>query len=191
MVKIIAPKENENDYMCRKGYYALNIQMMCDSRFKIRDIVAKWPGSVHDSWIFRESYLSRELERGQLNGVLLGDSGYPLKPYLMTPYTFADTLAAQNYNSAHCKTRVTIEQTYGIIKKRFNSLHSGLRTCPLTACRIIVACVVLHNIGLERGDILREVPQIDMVVQAGINQIIIPDDAVGQTVRNHLRDTYF
>ena len=54
-----------------------------------------------------------------------------------------------------------------------------------------MACVVLHNIGLERGDILREVLQIEIVGQTGIIQLILPDDAVGQTVRNHLRDTYF
>lgn len=64
MVKIKAPYVNEADYICRKGYHALNIQMTCDPRFRIIDLVAKWPGSVHDSRIFRESQLCKIMEEG-------------------------------------------------------------------------------------------------------------------------------
>ncbi|XP_056007878.1 putative nuclease HARBI1 [Ostrea edulis] len=105
IIKIQAPKENEADYICRKGYYALNIQMTCDPRYQIIDLVAKWPGSVHDSRIFRESALCTYLEEGQIQGILLGDSGYGLKPYLMTPYLSAEAEATQKFNAVHCRTR--------------------------------------------------------------------------------------
>ncbi|XP_056003446.1 putative nuclease HARBI1 [Ostrea edulis] len=79
--------------------------MTCDPRYQIIDLVAKWPGSVHDSRIFRESALCTYLEEGQIQGILLGDSGYGLKPYLMTPYLSAETEATQKFNAAHCRTR--------------------------------------------------------------------------------------
>ncbi|XP_062583945.1 putative nuclease HARBI1 [Saccostrea cucullata] len=185
MVKIIAPKVNEADYICRKGYYAINVQMMCDARFKIRDVVAKWPGSVHDSRIFRESHLCRVMEEGQLQGVLLGDSGYGLKPYLLTPYLATETSATQKFNAAHSRTRVTIEQAFGVLKKRFNALHSGLRTCPERACRVITACAVLHNIGLDRGDILRDVPEITAINEAC--EVPLPEDVQGCVLQKNLR----
>ena len=45
------------------------------------------PGSCHDSFIFRSSALGRSLEEGvhdTEDGLLLGDSGYALRSYLMT-----------------------------------------------------------------------------------------------------------
>lgn len=58
---------------------------MCDSRLKIRDIVAHWRGSTHDARIFRESRIRQRFQNGDFNGRLLGDSGYGLMDYLFTP----------------------------------------------------------------------------------------------------------
>ncbi|XP_061170533.1 putative nuclease HARBI1 [Saccostrea echinata] len=190
MIKIIAPAENESDYLCRKGYYALNIQMTCDPQFRVLDVVARWPGSVHDARIFRESSLCKMMEEGQLSGILLGDSGYGLKPYLMTPYMAEDAPGNRRFNTAHCRTRVIIEQTFGILKKRFYALHCGLRTKPERACRIVTACTILHNIGIERRDILQDADVMNDVC-AMADDLQVQDDAVGRTVRDHIRDTYF
>lgn len=38
--------------------------MTCDPRFRVIDLVAKWPGSVHDARIFRESQLCKIMEEG-------------------------------------------------------------------------------------------------------------------------------
>jgi len=39
--------------------------MICDAKFNILNVVAKWPGSVHDSRVFRESSVCRYLQTGQ------------------------------------------------------------------------------------------------------------------------------
>ena len=57
---------------------------------KFINLVARWPGSVHDSHIFRTSQIQEHLERHHTSledGVILRDSGYALKPYLMTAYS--------------------------------------------------------------------------------------------------------
>ncbi|KAI8114680.1 putative nuclease HARBI1 [Lucilia cuprina] len=36
-------------YTNRKGYYSLNIQVICDAKLIIRDVVARWRGSTHHS----------------------------------------------------------------------------------------------------------------------------------------------
>ena len=41
--------------------------------------------------------------------------------------------------------------TFGILKARFTCLR-GLRVAPERACRIITACVVLHNIATMRKE---------------------------------------
>jgi hypothetical protein len=64
-------------YRNRKGFLSLNVQVVAGANYKIYDIVARWPGSTHDSRIFDNSSLHAKLENNNLHGILLGDSGYP------------------------------------------------------------------------------------------------------------------
>ncbi|CAG2203640.1 HARBI1 [Mytilus edulis] len=82
LIPIIAPKENEPAYVCRKGYYSLNIQAVVDHEMRFTNLVAKFPGSVHDSYIFSNSELGYFFEENNVDGWLLGDSGYGLKKCL-------------------------------------------------------------------------------------------------------------
>lgn len=60
-------------YRNRKGYFSLNTQVVCGKNPKIRDIVVRWPGSVHDLTIFNHSRLRASMEGGELpNSVRLG-----------------------------------------------------------------------------------------------------------------------
>ena len=68
----------------------------------IPNCVVKWPGSVHDARILRESALYRELPSNRPDGIILGDSAYPLLPWLMTPFLAATTPAQARFNTAHC-----------------------------------------------------------------------------------------
>ena len=115
------------------------------------NIVARWPGSTHDSHVFHTSSLCTYLETNNHSlddGILLGDSGYTCTPYLMTPYPSPSTAAQENYNTAHTKTRVIVEQSFGQWKPRFHVLHSEIRMTPQRACSVIGACAVLHNIAV-------------------------------------------
>jgi hypothetical protein len=66
-------------------------------------IIARWPGSVHDSTIFNDSPLPVEFGMGRYgNGFLLGDSGYPCnKPHLLTPVLNPINASQEAYNPAH------------------------------------------------------------------------------------------
>ena len=54
--------------------------------------------------------------------IILGDSGYPTRTYLLTPFNPARTPAELRYNEAHCVTRVCVERTFGLLKSRFRCL---------------------------------------------------------------------
>lgn len=74
-------------------------------------MVAKWPGSNHDSFILQQSGIYAIFENGNFEtSLLLGDSGYPLKNWLMTPILRPLNNAEEAYNKAHKKTRVYIER---------------------------------------------------------------------------------
>ena len=55
-------------------------------------------------------------------GVLLGDSAYPLRHFLLVPFkgeAARASAAAKCYNSAHSKQCMVIEQTFGMCKARY------------------------------------------------------------------------
>lgn len=63
------------------------------------------PGSVHDAVIFDRSGVRCRFELGHLNGILLGDSGYACRRYLLTPVLRPNNNEEISYNNAHKKTR--------------------------------------------------------------------------------------
>lgn len=63
----------------------LLLQAITGPQLQIFDLVASWPGSVHDSRIFSNSRANVLYEEALVPGVLLGDLGYACLPFLMTP----------------------------------------------------------------------------------------------------------
>ena len=97
-VQIIAPVENEDVYVNRCSYHSLNIQVICNYDCKIINVVAKWPGSVHDSTIMKESVKQYFENARHPTGILLGDSGYPCLNWLLTPYRRPSSVSQENFN---------------------------------------------------------------------------------------------
>ena len=65
LVPIIAPSENEPVYVSRKGYHAINVQGIMNAELLFTNIVARWPGSTHDSFILLNSAVYTNFETGQ------------------------------------------------------------------------------------------------------------------------------
>lgn len=144
-IPIMQPSEREWEYVNRKGVHSINIQIMCDSELNIVNYVVKWPGSTHDSRILTQSEIYRHFENNDRNCIILGDSGYPLKSWLMVPFLNPTTEPERQFNRAQRSTRNTVERCIGILKKRFACLNK-LRMTPERACTVIVATCILHNI---------------------------------------------
>ena len=153
------------------------------------NVVARWPGSTHDSHVFRTSDISTYLQnnhRSLDDGVLLGDSGYACSPFLMTPYTVTRNAAQETYNDAHAKTRVVIEQTFGRWKRRFHVLHAEIRMGPEKVCVIVGACAVLHNIAVRLHEPMED-EEVDEL--ADVDPYHGPQQ--GLSLRDHICQTFF
>jgi hypothetical protein len=88
--------------------------------------------------------------------MLVGDSGYQLKPYLMTKLQRVQTAAENLYNESQIRTRNVVERQYGVWKRRFPVLQIGMRLKIATVLNIIVATAVLHNLALIENE---EIPE--------------------------------
>lgn len=105
LIPVLSPMVNEPLYICRKGYPAINVQVVCDHQGILPDIVAKWPESTHYSFVWANSAICQMAEEGGFDDSwLLGDRGYPRRPYLLTTVQHPATIAEEKFNQAHGRT---------------------------------------------------------------------------------------
>lgn len=177
----------------RKQYLSINVQSIASADLKFQDIVARWPGSTHDSLIFNSSRVKKRFENKEFEpAVLLGDGGYKLELYLMTPFRNPLTEDEINYNRVQILVRNTVERKYGVWKRRFPCLVFGLRCKLETSLAVIVACAVLHNVCIEQKDPMPPVdPQIEAAVEATNIMGEIDNQQILQQTTSHHRRAVF
>lgn len=156
-IKICSPGGEEAErFRNRKNYFSLNCQAICNANLEFLDLVARWPGSAHDTTIFDHSVQRGyfEAERHGRDMLLVGDGGYPSRKYLMPPLQDPDPniREEQLYNESQIRTRNPVERMFGVWKRRFPVLALGISVRLRNVPQIIVACAVLHNILRRDGD---------------------------------------
>ena len=101
-IPIIAPHQDEFAFVNHKKFHSINIQGICDAHLVFLDIVAKWPGSSHKSFLLQASQVNDDFDQGKYGeSWLLGDSGYRLKDWLVTLIPIPATSAERNFNVVH------------------------------------------------------------------------------------------
>ena len=104
----------------------------------------------------------------------------------MTPLLNQRSDAENRYNNA--RTRGVIERCFGILKRRFPCLHSGLHTALRNTLVIIIAVAALHNLALMQ----REGDLDDDDVHDDVPEEPSPDaDASGNAKRQFIIARYF
>ncbi|CAF4955530.1 unnamed protein product [Pieris macdunnoughi] len=192
-IRILSPGgDNAELFRNRKDTFSINTQAVVDAELRIRDLVARWPGSVHDSTIFNNSRLKVLIESQQLgNCCLLGDRGYALKKYLLTPLADPQTAAERLYNESQIRTRNVVERAFGVWKRRFPCIGSQLRVALKNVQPIIVSTAILHNICIDRREYLANDNENSTVHLPLEEHLAFPETANEQQYRQQLIETYF
>ncbi|PSN43286.1 putative nuclease HARBI1 [Blattella germanica] len=88
LIKIDAPSAHEPAFVDRNGKHSLNVMLVCGPDCTFYFCNANWPGSVNDARVLRRSSLYTRMEQGWRpapDAVLIGDSIYPLRSWLIPP----------------------------------------------------------------------------------------------------------
>ncbi|CAM4574825.1 unnamed protein product [Lepidochelys kempii] len=157
-IPILAPEHQGSEYINRKKYFSMVLQALMDHKGHFTNINLGWPGKVHDARIFRNSGLFQQLQQGtyfpdqkitvgdvEMPIVILGDSAYPLMPWLMKPYTGTLDSSQELFNYRLSKSRMVVECAFGRLKGHWRSLltRSDLNE---TNIPIVITCYYpLHN----------------------------------------------
>ena len=102
--------------------------------------------------MFQESLLYNLFENGTQTGIILGDSGYACKNWLLPPFRENQIRGChkrENYNREQKRARCIIERAFGQLKRRWGCLHGEIRFTPEKACKVIIAACALHNLAKD------------------------------------------
>ena len=176
LVPIWCPHGLNQMFFCRKQFYAMNFQVVCDYDGYIMWTSGGRGGSVWDgNAIFEELLTSALLPALPGRYYVICDSGYSGTERLLTPYKtprlgqLSDKQVRFNYY--HSLTRGIIEKVIGILKARNRWALKGVQFAEPQAYaeHFVVACI-LHNMCMaHRASLTRS-----ELAEAG--PLISPDD---------------
>ena len=118
------------EYHNFKNFYSIVLMGLVDAKYRFIWASCGFPGNSHDSIILQSTNLWDKIQDGQVippyaknvDGVdvfplILGDSAFPFKPWLMKPYTNAVLTPKQRYfNYRLSRARMTTEGVYRQLK---------------------------------------------------------------------------
>ena len=166
-IEINAPPENKEDYFNRKQYYSINLQGIVNPQLHFQHIAVGFPGSIHDSRVLRLSGIfnlaeskeiltapTRMVNRVQLRPMLVGDSAYPLKNWLLKPFSNRGHLSHQKkrFNAKLRAMRSVVERAFDMLKGCWRALLKKIEQDHTSVQKTVTAACVLDNFCLLHGD---------------------------------------
>ncbi|XP_008788079.2 protein ALP1-like isoform X1 [Phoenix dactylifera] len=148
--------------------YSMVLQAIVDPEMRFRDIVTGWPGSMNELLVLYSSGFYKLCEKGaRLNGkkmelsegsevseYIIGDAGFPLHPWLLTPYQGKDLSDSKiEFNKRHSATRMVAQRALARLKDMWKIVQGEMwRPDKHRLPRIILVCCLLHNIVIDLED---------------------------------------
>ena len=199
-ILIRAPKENHEDYFNRKHYYNFIVQGIVDASVAYLSVSTGFPGSMHDARVLRLSnscslaeekriltMLYMDINGTHLRPLILGDSAYPLKSWLMRPFqdNGALTVARRHFNKELRKARIVVEHGFGETKARLRCLDKRIDEDTMKIPHTVIACCLLHNICILMNDFNGH------VINNHILQYVGDDELEANDIRQAIVDYLF
>lgn len=141
-------------YYSRKGFFALNLQVVCDGHRRVLWASCNSPGATHDSRAFEKSDLSEQCKSSdmmrQKGFFLIGDSAYTSASWMVVPFSAAvpDTIE-DAFNYYQSRTRISIECCFGELTQRWGILWRPMRLQLHRSVAVVNALFRLHNLCVE------------------------------------------
>lgn len=154
---------------------SLLVQALVDSEGRFLDVSSGWPGCTKPEDVLKKSKLFSGIEDSKeyLNGpsfelnsgnsipqYILGDSCYPLLPWLLTPFSDKNKKLSSSeaaFNEVHSRGIELVETAFAKVKKRWKLVGKIWKEqCVEVFPFVIVACCLLHNFLIKCSEVLPE-----------------------------------
>nr|GEU79998.1 hypothetical protein [Tanacetum cinerariifolium] len=156
------------------------VQALVDSECRFLDVSAGWPSTTKPELVLRQSELFSSVEetRELLNGAtyqlndgtdipqyILGDSCFPLLPWLITPYKKPrldsddgggegdEGEMKEAFNSVHSRGMELVDTAFGRLRARWKILSKEWKEESIESFPyVVVACCLLHNFLIKSNE---------------------------------------
>ncbi|XP_057449131.1 protein ALP1-like [Lotus japonicus] len=167
---LASTEPNKDVWLDHENKHSMVLQAIVDPDMRFRDIVTGWPGQMKDWMVFEDSTFHKLCDEGErLNGniirlpdgseireYIIGDSGYPLLPYLIVPYKGEEqelSVSQANFNRRHLETRMVAKRALVMLKEMWGIIQGTMwRPNKHRLSKVILVCCILHNIVIDMGD---------------------------------------
>ncbi|XP_042268951.1 uncharacterized protein [Thunnus thynnus] len=191
-IPIAPPRDNPDHYINKRGWHSVILQAVVDHNVCFTDVYAGWPGSTCSATVLSSSdlYLKAEdrpdgylfpREKSILfDGVeipvhLIGDTSFPLKPWLMKGYSQEHQLSLEQRRFTYTLTSAhsVVDTAFTQLKGRWRCLLKKTDIDISMMPRVVAACCVLHNICEHQDDCF--LPEWNAEIAPPANHLIQPD----------------
>lgn len=153
-IKIVRPTEVPNParYYCRKGFYALNVQAICDSDCRFLWVAARNPGSTHDSVAYEGTNLAMRIgdNIGSEGWWINGDEAYSSCPNIVTPFPGQRIEKIKDdFNFWLSNSRIRIEMAFGSLVSRWGIFWRPIRLSVATVAKLVAVAMRINNLCLD------------------------------------------
>ncbi|XP_071571066.1 putative nuclease HARBI1 [Temnothorax nylanderi] len=129
-LNVMAPSMQQKCYQNRYMTHSIILQGICTADCLLTNVYVGHPGSANDCRVLSNSSLYVKIEQNGYsqyflpNQHLLGDKIYPIKEWFLPPFKDYGNMTRMQitYNKIHSKTRVKIENCFGLLKGRWRRL---------------------------------------------------------------------
>ncbi|KAM1042001.1 hypothetical protein FF1_031155 [Malus domestica] len=195
--------QTSDDWCDSEENYSMLLQGIVDHEMRFLDIVTGWPGGMTASRLLKCSGFYKLCEGGQrLNGdvgslsggveireYLVGGAGYPLLPWLITPFESNGLPPSVSpFNAMHEAARSLAVRAFLQLKGTWRILSKVMwRPDKRKLPSIILVCCLLHNIIIDSGDILDPDVALSGHHDSGYGEQCSKQvDPLGRTLRDNL-----
>lgn len=156
----MAPSIYQRCYQNRYCTHSIILQGICTADYLFTNVYVGHPGSANDCRVLTNSSLYNKIEANGYsqyflpNQHLLGDKIYPIKEWFLPPFKDYGNITCMQarYNKIHSKTKVKIENSFGLLKEQWRRLKYITVYKIEEASNIVMACCALHNFYLINND---------------------------------------
>nr|CAI5839119.1 unnamed protein product [Callosobruchus analis] len=162
-VIITCPINSGSNYWNYKGTNSIVLLALVDPKYRFLVIDVGSYGKNSDGGIFENSILGKLIQDGKLKfpgpkpltlnseplpHVIVADEAFPLKPFLMRPYSKNDVCNNEPnkvFNYRLTRARRIVENAFGILRSRWRVFAGPMAVQPDMVDKIILATCCLHN----------------------------------------------
>ena len=161
-IPIRCPRRGGSLYHNYKGFHLIVLLALVDGDYKFLWVDFGASRSSSDAQIFKHSDLRHKIEDGtigfpeseslvddgpKVNYFILGDDAFPLKLWLMKPYSrHGMDLNQRVFNYRLSRGRRVVENAFGILTSLFRIFQRPMQQERPVVTRVVTVCLVLHNL---------------------------------------------